>query len=261
MAAKSTTTIRQVLRYQPHQAAWFAATQALFNQVVAFYFEVIQAHAKLLDLNNKDALTALEMLTHTTQKNPTPLMPLEEISEDLPALFRRAAINAALGSARSFFSHLQKWRKRKEKAVARGKTFTERPPVPARTWNKSVPFYGGQWQERTPSSILLKVWTGTCWSWLKVRLTGRELPPDAELGSPSLIRRGKQWWLHTPIENHFARPATIERQVTTNRETTMCAVDLNLDDHLAVCTIQTVEGTILATTFIGGGQEINGFRI
>jgi hypothetical protein len=40
----------------------------------------------------------------------------------------------------------------------------------------------------------------------------------------------------------------------------MCAVDLNLDDHLAVCTIQTVEGTILATTFIGGGQEINGFR-
>ena len=40
----------------------------------------------------------------------------------------------------------------------------------------------------------------------------------------------------------------------------MCAVDLNLDDHLAVCTIQTVEGTCLSTTFIGGGQEINGFR-
>jgi putative transposase len=260
MAAKSTTTIRQVLSYQPHQAAWFAATQALFNQVVAFYFEVIQAHAKVLDLNNKDALTALEMLTHTTQKNPTPVIPLEEISEDLPALFRRAAINAALGSARSFFSHLQKWRKRKEKAVAKGKTFTERPPVPPRTWNKSVSFYAGQWKERTPSSILLKVWTGACWSWLKVRITGRELPTDAQLGSPRLVRRGKQWWLHTPIEKRFARPAKIEQQVTTNLETTMCAVDLNLDDHLAVCTIQTVEGTILATTFIGGGQEINGFR-
>ncbi len=97
MAAKSTTTIRQVLSYQPHQAAWFAATQALFNEVVAFYFEVIQAHEKLLDLNNKDAVTALEMLTHTTQKNPSPVMPLVEIREDLPALFRRAAINAALG--------------------------------------------------------------------------------------------------------------------------------------------------------------------
>ena len=32
MAAKSTTTMRQVLSYQPHQAAWFAATQTLFNR-------------------------------------------------------------------------------------------------------------------------------------------------------------------------------------------------------------------------------------
>ena len=36
--AKATITIRQVLTYQPHHAAWFAATQALFNQVAAFYF-------------------------------------------------------------------------------------------------------------------------------------------------------------------------------------------------------------------------------
>ncbi len=42
--------------------------------------------------------------------------------------------------------------------------------------------------------------------------------------------------------------------------TRICAVDLNINEHLAVCTIQTVEGTILATTFIGGGKEIAGFR-
>ena len=256
MAAKSTTTMRQILRYQPHQAAWFAATQTLFNRVCAFYFEVIQ----VLDLSNKEALTVLERLTHTTQSNPAPVMALQEVAQDIPAMFRRAAINAALGSARSFFTHLSTWRKRKEKALAKGKTFTERPAVPPRTWNKSVPFSVGQWKERTPSSILLKIWTGTCWSWLKVRITGRELPTDAELGSPSLISRGKRWWLHTPVEKRFARPAKIEQQVTTNPETTMCAVDLNLDDHLAVCTIQTVEGTILATRFIGHGREISGFR-
>src|SRR3989449_9791713 len=119
--AKATTTIKQVLNYQPDHAAWFAATQALFNQVVAFYFEVIQAHEKVLDLSNKEALTALEMLTHTTQSNPNPIMPLEDLAEDLPAMFRRAAINAALGSARSFYSHLSTWRKRKEKAEAKGK--------------------------------------------------------------------------------------------------------------------------------------------
>src|SRR5438477_9577627 len=125
--AKATMTIKQVLNYQPDHAAWFAANQALFNQVVAFYFEVIQAHEKVIDLPNKEALTALEMLTHTTKKNPTPVMPLSDIVEDAPAMFRRAAINAALGSARSFYSHLSKWRSSRKKALAKGDKWTLRP--------------------------------------------------------------------------------------------------------------------------------------
>src|SRR5712691_61190 len=179
--AKATTTLKQVLNYQPDHSAWFAANQVLFNQVAAFYFEVIQAHEKVLDLSNKDALTALEKLTHTTQSHPTPIMPLSAIGEDIPAMFRRAAINAALGSARSFYSHLRKWKGQKEKAEAKGKQFHERPPVPPRTWNKSATLYVGMWKERAESSIVLKVWAGTCWSWMKVRITGRELPTDAEL--------------------------------------------------------------------------------
>src|SRR5438132_7398642 len=187
--AKATTTLRQVLTYQPHHTAWFAATQALFNQVAAFYFEVITAHEGVLDLSTKGALTALETLTHATKENPAPAMPLAEIAKNVPAMFRRAAIHAALGSARSFSSHLKKWRAKKEKAQAKGKKWTVRPPVSPRTWNKSTTLYAGQWKERTASSIMLKVWKGTCWEWNTVRITGRELPADAESGSPSLIRR------------------------------------------------------------------------
>ncbi len=258
--AKATTTIRQSLNYQPQHAAWFAANQALFNRVVAFYFEVIQAHERVLDLSTKEALTALEKLTHATDANLTPIMPLSEIAQDVPAMFRRAAINAAIGSARSFYAHLRHWRIRKEKARAKGKKFSERPPVPPRTWNKSVPFYAGQWKERRASSLVLKVWTGTCWSWVKVRVLGRCLPTETERGSPSLVRKGEQWWLHTSVEKKFSSPKKIEQQVTTNGETRICAIDLNLNEHLAVCTVQTVEGTILATSFIGGGREISGFR-
>src|SRR2546430_13489171 len=109
--AKATTTIRQVLNYQAEHAAWFAANAALFNRVCAFYFDVIAAHEKILDLSNKDALTALEKLTHTTKTHPNPMMPLSDIQEAIPAMFRRAAIHAALGSARSFYSTLSKWRK------------------------------------------------------------------------------------------------------------------------------------------------------
>ena len=257
--AKATTTIKQILNYQTEHGVWFAANQDLFNRVCAFYFEVIGAHEKVLDLSNKHALTALEKLTHTTQSNPTPVMPLSDIGEDIPAMFRRAAINAALGSARSFYSHLAQWRKRKGKAEAKGKKFHERPPVPPRTWNKSATLYVGQWKERTNSSIVIKVWTGSCWSWIKVRITGRELPAGVELGSPSLTRRGNHWWLHTPIEKPFKSPSKIEKQITTKAQTKICAVDLNVEEHLAVCTIQTVEGTILSTKFIRGGRRVNGF--
>jgi putative transposase len=258
--AKATITIRQSLQYRPTHADWFAATERLFNLVAAFYFEVIAAHEAVLDLPNKEALTALEKLTHATKKNPHPVMPLCEVAADVPAMFRRAAIHAALGSARSFYTHLSKWRRDRERATAKGKKWTKRPPVPPRTWNKSTVLYAGQWKEREGSHILLKVWTGTVWSWLKVRLTGRQIPAGVELGSPSLVRRGRTWWLHTPVENPFSTPAKIEKQVTTNKDTKICAVDLNLDEHLAVCTIQTVEGTILSTKFISGGRWINGLR-
>ena len=38
MATKATKTIRQALVYKPQHTAWFAATQELFNRLVAFYF-------------------------------------------------------------------------------------------------------------------------------------------------------------------------------------------------------------------------------
>src|SRR5947209_19784724 len=114
--AKATTTIRQVLNHESAHGEWLYANQALFNQVASFYFDVRQAQARVLDLSNKEALTALEKLTHTTELTPHPVMPLSEVGEDIPAMFRRAAINAALGSARSFYGNRARWQKAKEKA-------------------------------------------------------------------------------------------------------------------------------------------------
>jgi len=174
--AKATTTIRQSLNYQPQYAHYFAENAALFNRVVSFYFDCIQAHEGILALKNKEALSALERLTHATEANPAPIMPLTDIAPDIPAMFRRAAINAAIGSARSFCSHLSKWRTRKERHEAKPtrpgakkKPFRERPPVPPRTWKKSAPLYAGLWKERRDHSIMLRVWTGTCWKRLTIR--------------------------------------------------------------------------------------------
>ncbi|GHO91806.1 hypothetical protein KSF_018540 [Reticulibacter mediterranei] len=258
--AQATITIKQRLNYAPGHAAAFTANQELFNQVVAFYFDVIQAHSQILDLGSQDALRALERLTHATEKYPNPVMPLSALREDIPAMFRRAAINAALGLAKSFHGNLKRWRTRREKAHAKGKKFTDRPPVPPRSWNKSVSFYAGLWRERTVNSVMLKVWTGVCWSWIKVRISGRDLPAGYAVGSPQLIWHGNEWWLHTPVEQAFTAPAKVEEQVKEQTTIKICAVDLNLGEQIAVCSVQNAEGTILATCFIGGGDAISGFR-
>jgi putative transposase len=202
--AKATITIRQTLNYKPAYGAWFAANQTLFNKVAAFYFEVIQAHPGILDLSSKEALTALEMLTHTTKDNPRPVMPLSDaVTADIPAMFRRAAIHAALGSAHSFHSNLEKWRKQKEKTIAKGKKFTIHPPVPPHKWNKSVTLYAGQWKGRTSKSIILKLWTGSSWAWIKCGMQGRDLPDGWDMESPTLVQDGHSWKLPPLCKRSF----------------------------------------------------------
>jgi hypothetical protein len=49
---KATVTIRQMINTESRVQVYFAANQALFNQVASFYFDVIQAHIKILDLSN-----------------------------------------------------------------------------------------------------------------------------------------------------------------------------------------------------------------
>ena len=257
--AKATKTLQHTLSYQSHFADWFAETHMLYNRVVAFYFDIINAHEGLLDLSNKEALTALEKLTHATRDNPFPAFPLTDIADSIPAMFRRATINAAVGSARSFFAHLKRWKAKKVKAEAKQKKFRDRPPVAPRTWNKCVSFYNGMYKDRTDSTLMLKVYTGACWSWVKVRTLGRKREDGFELGSPSLIRKGATWWIHTPLEKSFPCPTKIVNQMT-HTSTAICAVDLNIGNNVAVCTIQTVEGTILATRFLKGGNRIHGFR-
>jgi len=260
MAIKATKTIKQVLSYKPQHAALFEQTQQLYNRVVSFYFDVIQAHPGILDLSNMEAVPALEKLTHATEKNPRPVMPLKDLAPDLPAMVRRAAISAALGSAKSFYTNLAKWRKRKQLAESKGKRYTVRPPVPPRRWNRSVTLYAGQWRTTDGSSIMLKLWTGSSWAWVKVGTCGRRLPEGWEKNSPQLVRHGPHWYAHISIERELARPKKVETQVKEIPETRICSVDLNINEHLAVCTIQTVEGTVVATRFIGGGKQLHGLR-
>ena len=253
-------TVRQRLEYRPGISDWFADTQALFNQVARFYFQVIQAHPELLALPNEAALTALEKLTHATKAHPDPPLPLRQVADNVPVYFRRAAINTALGTAHSFHSNLEHWRRRKEKALAKGKRFQERPPVPPRVWAGSATFYAGMWKEWQSGRIMLKLWDGRTWRWVRFRTSGREIPEGWQAKSPQVVHRGRSWWLHVPVEKHFPQPAKLEKQVQSDPDLRLCAVDLNTNDVLAACVILKADGAAGASRFVRGGRKLHGRR-
>jgi IS605 OrfB family transposase len=263
--AQATKTLRQPLEYRPRISEWLATTQALFNQVAAFYWNVLDAHPGVLELLATDALTALERLTHTTAANPQPDMPLSDVADHVPAYFRRAAIHAALGARRSFQTHLERWQRAKAKAAVKGKPCRVRPPIPPRTWNRSVVPYTGMWKDATAQRITLKLFDGQTWRWVRFRLGGQAALDGWDRGSPQVVRHGRHgtcWWLHVPISRALPRPQPVARQLApaTDPPPLLCAVDLNINDALAVCTVQRADGTVVASRFLRGGDALHGRR-
>ena len=167
--AEITKTINKKLEYR--KLEYFVATQELFNHVARFYFGIIQEHQYILELKQKPALTELERLTVQTKKNPTPAIPLP--FQHIPAMFRRAAINTAYGSAKSFFTTLRKYKEKKAKTESKGKKYKQHPPVPPREWNKNTIFYAGMIKDIDDKTVMLKLYTGEAWAWMKFKHTGR----------------------------------------------------------------------------------------
>ena len=64
-------TIRQQLGYRPEIAGWFEETQALFNRVAAFYFDLIESHPEVLCMEGKGPGDALEQGGHRAEFQPT----------------------------------------------------------------------------------------------------------------------------------------------------------------------------------------------
>jgi hypothetical protein len=78
-----------------------------------------------------------------------------------------------------------------------------------------------------------------------------------QAGCPVLLKRRGRFWLHTPLEKKFETPAKAVDQVATDPQLRLCAIDLNLGDTQAVCTIVQADGTVGATLFIRGGDFLH----
>lgn len=102
---------------------------------------------------------------------------------------------------------------------------------------------------------MLKLWTGKSWAGLKFKLSGRPIPDGWKRGCPHAVIKSQRIELHFPVELEFERPQKA-LELANKPSLRICAVDLNINEHLAVRTILDSNGNQLATRFIKGGDDL-----
>jgi putative transposase len=248
--------------------AYLEATSEILTQARAFYLDFFLAHAQKLTervsyysekhlemrtrtLSPNELLTWAETRTVATRDHPHPWegWNFSERFPDMPFVYRRAAINDAIGKARSYLSHLAKWE-------ASGKK-PGKPGVPGATNHPTL--YAGTVELDLSGSgkeharfVRLKVYTGTTWQWrhypikhsryFQQRLTD----PAWEKQSPQLVVR------KTSVELHFSQTKEVKaKKIVESKQDpdlVTVAVDLNVK-MLAVITVRQ-RGTIRETVFV-----------
>ena len=240
-AGYAITTYKIQLNYK--HLDWFKQTQSLFDAVLAFYYELLEKQPEALSLTNQNLLRHLELQTIKQRDGTPPETPLP--FEKIPLYFRRAAINAAISMYRSYMGKLKAWQ---EGPIKSGK------PSPPKCLHMSVLYYKGMYKDFDEKSILLKLYTGKTWAWVKHRYTGRPFPENAELMSPTIVIKKKKVMLHIPVKEIVEDSRTAKERVKQNEK--FVAVALTGSDSLAVCTTIEADGRATTPYFIKGGKEL-----
>lgn len=217
-----------------------ATTTELYRKSIAFCISVIKDHPHILDINGlKRQQTTIEKLIHPTKKNKIALYDIKTVDNNIPAYFRRAAINEALSIAKSWYSNYKQWQKNNKK---------KRPPI-LKTDNLQWPlFFKGMYKQFGNGTVMLiKLYTNKTWVWRKVRVSTTQTAPEVvkEL-SIKLIVKGKKAYLHRTIKKR--KPKT---ENNTNR---VVAVDLNIN-RAVVMAIVGRDGRVYKSKFINVRQE------
>ena len=102
---------------------WLMITKQIYNQVVWHYYQILTEELSLLEQSNFLLLRLLEKMTIGTkemkERGEEPVWKLENLPK-IPLYFRRAAINAAIGLARTSFTSCKKRGKEKEETFSQG---------------------------------------------------------------------------------------------------------------------------------------------
>lgn len=228
----STTTYK--VKLYPKHMDWLHLTRRMYNQVLEFYYRLLLENNELMELTSHKLLRQLEVLTigekrkHLTE--PQYPIPYKKV----PLYFRRAAINGAISMVRSQIT-------RKQKNIAK-------------SINASPVYYKGMYKQFEGGRILLKLWNGKSWVWVKYTCgNSRRIPENADILSPILKINRKTVLLHLPVVVPVEDVRTVKKRYLDKEK--VCAVAFPNNKNMAVCAAMDNDGSFEHAYFIKGGSE------
>lgn len=236
-----TTTYK--LRLYINNVEYLQRTQNIYNQGILAYYNLLLENLEFLNLSNQYCLRELEKLTIINREG---VKPQYYIELDMPVYLRRAAINQAIGSVRSYISRLSRYEKQ-------GK-YEQSEPSKTKEFNCKMVFYKGMYKDLNNSSVMLKLWNGNTWDWYKCKLKGRDFASSFETLSPTLVIHSNYIMFHIPVKQ-IINDVTPVKERMQDEQLKICAISFSNYDNFAICTILDNKGSFIESNFIKGGNK------
>ena len=183
----------------------------------------------------------VEQLIHDTKKN-TAIYDFDRQFYKFPSYLRRSAITEAIGKVSSYQNNLKNWN------TAGWSERGDKPGYPKAGFIYPCMYRGNMYQKSGTYTARIKVWTNNTWDWLDITLRKSDVDyinrycNNRKACAPTLMKRGKQWYLDFPFEEQVK---LLDTDVWKQR---VLAVDLGLNNS-CVCSVMQADGTILGRRF------------
>jgi hypothetical protein len=196
-------------------------TKRAYNEMVHFYFLLIDANPSGLGIPTKEN-GGWRYYELQTQGN--------SFVDGFPSPLKRAAIRQAIGAWESWHTTYEKWLNRPKRQQH------HRPPVQPRAFNFNPQYDSGMWKNDDGNSIILKILVNGQWGWVKHSYQCPDIGSDWVKGSPRVQVNRQGLWLVFPLEKYVPATGGI-KGIMANRSFRTCGIDMDLDQHIAICTI------------------------
>ncbi|NJM62202.1 MAG: hypothetical protein HC849_21580 [Oscillatoriales cyanobacterium RU_3_3] len=102
------------------------------------------------------------------------------------------------------------------------------------------------------SSLMLKLLVNGAWKWVKHQYQCWDIPPEWVKGSPRVQVTGSSLWLVFPLEKYVAATGGIKTIMSSSTFRT-CGIDMDLDRHIAICSIlETADTNLIRDSMLLG---------